>query len=263
MSPAAAAALSLPPAASPGERSNEAVLADYARTARPECMEQLVRANQALVHHVLKRFSYAEEPYEDLVQVGNLGLLKAARNFDPRRGTRFSTYATSMIDGEVRHFLRDALLLRRPRWAQQLYLQIRETADELTRTLGRAPGLDELADAMNLEPAGISEILSYSRRVQLSTWDEEFDEEASSIDRQAVRSRHYSSFSLPMEDRIALQAAVERLTGFQRELVELVFYREFTQKEVADALGCTTRKVGIELQRSLVRLRETLGKRVF
>jgi len=243
--------------------SNEQLLAAYSRTLRPHIIDQVVRANQPLVHYVLKRFEYADEPYEDLVQVGNLGLLKAIQNFDPSRGARFSTYATSMIDGEVRHHLRDTCLLRQPRWARRLYGQIRETTEELQRSLGRAPTEDEIAKALNIETESLSEVLTYYQRIDLRAWEEEPDDETPSIDRHVVRSRHYSSFSLPVEDKIALEAAMERLSDFQRKLVELLFYREFTQREVALALGCTTRKVGTELQSALVRLREIMGKRVF
>jgi RNA polymerase sigma-B factor len=255
--------MSMPVAVSDGAYANEHLLADYSRTARPHLIDHVVRANQPLVHHVLKRFDYADEPYEDLVQVGNLGLLKAAQNFDPSRGVRFSTYATSMIEGELRHHLRDSVLLRQPRWARRLYRQIQLTTDDLQRTLGRTPEVREVAQAMNIETASLLEIMTHCRGIDLFAWEEEGDDETPGIDRRVIQSRHYSSFSLPVEDKVALEAAMERLSDFQRSLVELLFYREFTQREVAEALGCTTRKVGTELQRTLVRLREIMGKRVF
>jgi RNA polymerase sigma-B factor len=257
------AAVSMPGAPSEGASANEHLLAAYSRTARPDLIDHVVRANQPLVHYVLKRFDYADEPYEDLVQVGNLGLLKAAQAFDPSRGVRFSTYATSMIEGELRHHLRDSVLLRQPRWARRLYRQVQQTTDELQWSLGRAPQMEEVAQAMNIESASLAEVVNCGRRIHLFAWDEEGDDEAPSIDRHVIQSRHYESFSLPIEDKVALAAAVERLSDFQRSLVELLFYREFTQREVAEALGCTTRKVGTELQHALVRLRELMGKRVF
>ncbi len=92
------------------ELDNEELLADYADNGSAEALDELVRRNQNLLHHILKRFAYADEPYEDLLQVANLGLIKAAQRFDPDRGVKFSTYATALVDGELRHHLRDSLL---------------------------------------------------------------------------------------------------------------------------------------------------------
>jgi RNA polymerase sigma-B factor len=71
--------------------NNEQLVADYAATRSPVGLDQIVRDNQRLLHHVLKRFATADEPYEDLLQVANLGLIKAVQRFDPTKGVRFST----------------------------------------------------------------------------------------------------------------------------------------------------------------------------
>jgi RNA polymerase sigma-B factor len=88
--------------------NNEQLVADYAASRSPASLDQIVRDNQRLLHHVLKRFATADEPYEDLLQVANLGLIKAVQRFDPGKGVRFSTYAVPVIEGEVRHHLRDS-----------------------------------------------------------------------------------------------------------------------------------------------------------
>jgi RNA polymerase sigma-B factor len=253
-----------PMVAAVGRPDNEALLDQYALTGAPELLDRLVRDNQRLVHHLLKRFSYADEPYEDLVQVANLGLVKAARAFDAGRGVRFSTYASVVIEGEVRHHLRDTLLLRQPRWVRRLHVQIEATTDELAQKLGRPPEVGEIAQAMNVSEEGILEVLALYSRLELYAWDhDDPDDSAVSIDRQVVHSLHHESFTLPVEDRVAIEAALERLTEFQRRLVDLLFYREFTLAEVAARLGVTQKKVVRERQKAMTRLREVLGKRVF
>src|SRR5664279_907476 len=122
---------------------NEQLLAVYADTGSSRALDELVRRNQNLLHHILKRFSYASEPYEDLVQVANLGLIKAAQRFDPDRGARFSTYATAIVDGELRHHMRDSLLLRQPRWVKKVYHDIQNKSAELMHRLGRPPDVAE------------------------------------------------------------------------------------------------------------------------
>ena len=79
-----------------------------------------------------------------MLQVANLGLIKAAQRFDAERGVKFSTYATAVVDGELRHHLRDSLLLRQPRWVKKVYAQIQEKSNELIKKLDRPPTIAEL-----------------------------------------------------------------------------------------------------------------------
>ena len=138
--------------------NNEQLVADYAATRSPVSLDQIVRDNQRLLHHVLKRFATADEPYEDLLQVANLGLIKAVQRFDPGKGVRFSTYAVPVVEGEVRHHLRDSLLLRQPRWVKKIYHEIEEAVGALSKKLGRPPHLSEIAAALNISEAGILEV---------------------------------------------------------------------------------------------------------
>jgi len=262
MSQTAVVDISAPTPGAP-PRANEALCRQYAQTREPEALDRLVRDNQLLVHHTLKRFSAAGEPYEDLVQVANVGLIKAVRSYDPERGGRFSTYAMAMIDGEVRHHLRDSRLLRQPRWVRRLLGEIEQTRDELGGRLGRPPQVAEIAAAMNMTEESVQEALSLAARVELGPPIEHGDGDGEALDRRAFHSRHYESFALPIEDRLALDQALDRLSEFQRHLVHLLFYREFTQREVAEALGVTRKKVSRELQKTLHSLREVMGKRIF
>ncbi|MDI9599918.1 MAG: sigma-70 family RNA polymerase sigma factor, partial [Acidobacteriota bacterium] len=151
---------------------NEQLLAVYAETRSGATLDEIVRRNQNLLHHILKRFAYASEPYEDLLQVANLGLIKAAQRYDAGRGVRFSTYATAIVDGELRHHLRDSLLLRQPRWVKKVYRQIQEKTGELGHKLGRPPELAELAEALNINEEGILEVMNLYSRIQLHSHDE-------------------------------------------------------------------------------------------
>jgi RNA polymerase sigma-B factor len=244
---------------------NEALVATYAEGGSPAALDDLVRRNQNLLHHILKRFAYAQEPYEDMLQVANLGLIKAAQRFDPDRGVKFSTYATAIVDGELRHHLRDSLLMRQPRWVKKVYGEIQAKSAELFRTLGRPPEMSELAEALNINEAGILEVTNLYARIELHSRNEPFS--ASELDAYAdpdvVHSLRQESFALPIEDRIALYGALDKLTGFQRRLIYMLFFRELTQAEVAQELGLTRKKVSRESNKALGRLKAILGHRVF
>lgn len=244
--------------------NNEQLVADYAATRSPVSLDQVVRDNQRLLHHVLKRFSTADEPYEDLLQVANLGLIKAVQRFDPAKGVRFSTYAVPVIEGEVRHHLRDSLLLRQPRWVKRVYHEIEDAVGALTRKLGRPPHLSEIAAELNISEAGILEVLNVYARIDLQGLPDSYADNGGPVaDPGEVHSLHLSSFSLPIEDRIALYDALDRLTAFQRKLIYLLFFREFTQHEVAAALGLTQKKVSRESIKALARLKQVMTRRVF
>lgn len=243
---------------------NERLLAGYAANGSPAALDELVRRNQNLLHHILKRFAYADEPYEDLLQVANLGLIKAAQRYDAARGVRFSTYATAIIDGELRHHLRDSLLLRQPRWVKRVYADIHARSAELMRKLGRPPTVSELAEAMNIDEEGILEVMNLYARIDLHSQNEPFGgEDLDAVaDRQAMRSLRQESFTLPIEDRIVLYDALDRLSAFHRRIVYLLFFKQLTQSEVAAELGLTQKKISRESSKALSRLRQALGSRV-
>lgn len=245
--------------------NNEQLVAEYAASHDVAVLDQIVRANQRLLHHILKRFAYADEPYEDLLQVANIGLIKAAQRFDGERGVRFATYAAAVVDGELRHHLRDTLLMRQPRWVKRVYAQIETAGRELLHEFGRPAELHELAARVNIAPEGILEVMNLYARVDLQSQSEPAgdDEPDPHIDQSRVHSLHLQSFSLPIEDRIALQAALTKLSAFQQRLIYLLFFREFTQREVADVLGITQKKVSRESLKALGRLKEVLSYKVF
>jgi len=245
--------------------NNEQLVAEYATTRSPASLDQLVRDNQRLLHHVLKRFATADEPYEDLLQVANLGLIKAVQRFDPSKGVRFSTYAVPLIEGEVRHHLRDSLLLRQPRWVKRVYREIEDAVGVLTRRLDRPPQLAEIAAELNISEAGILEVLNVYARIDLQGLPGNYTDggDRPVVDPGEVHSLHLASFSLPIEDRITLYDALDRLSAFERKLIYLLFFREFTQHEVAAALGLTQKKVSRESIKALARLKQVMTRRVF
>ena len=244
---------------------NEQLLAAYTETGSTATLDEVVRRNQNLLHHILKRFAYASDPYEDLLQVANLGLIKAAQRFDAARGVRFSTYATAIVDGELRHHLRDSLLMKQPRWVKKVYHEIQAKSTELMHKLGRPPEVSELARALNINEAGILEVMNLYARIDLHSRNEPFapGELDQGADPRMVHSLRHESFALPIEDRIALYDALDKLSAFQRRLIYLLFFKQLTQTEAADELGLTQKKVSRESIKALGRLKELLGRRVF
>ncbi len=246
-------------------RNNNGLVAEYQKTQDPRLLATIVSRNQGLLHTVLKRFTFFPDPYEDLLQVANMGLIKAVQRFDVGRGVEFSSYATAIVDGEVRHYLRDNVLMKQPRWLRRLEKQLEEASIELSRRLKRPPTTGELSEAVNVTEEGILEVLRVYAMVGMHAIDDPVSRESLNPhpDRSRVHSRHFESFSLPIEDRIVLNQALDALSSFQRKIVYLLFYEERTQQEVADEMGMSQRKVSRESAKALERLKAILNTKLF
>ena len=247
------------------ERRNKELVAAYQESQDPELLSTIVERNQGLLHAVLKRFTYFPDPYEDLLQVANLGLIKAVQRFDCQRGIEFSSYATAIVDGEIRHHLRDNMLMRQPRWLRNLEKQIEEASIEFIRSEKRPPTVAEIAEKINISEEGILEVLRTQAAVGLHQVNDPPDREAANSrpDSSRVHSLHYESFSLPVEDRILLEQAFDALSSFQRKIVFLLFFRGLTQSEVAEEMGLTQRKISRESAKALGRMKAILNTKIF
>ncbi|MCJ7795543.1 MAG: sigma-70 family RNA polymerase sigma factor [Thermoleophilia bacterium] len=244
--------------------TNEDLISAYHRALDVTYLDELLRRNEGLLHHALKRFSYSSEAYEDLFQVARLGLIKAAQRYDRQRGTSFATYAVAIVDGEIRHYLRDNLLIRQPRWARALYRRIQEAQTEFYRAQGRSPTMSELSEAVNLQEEGVLEVIRVYGALNLHSLDEPFGESnVDPPDRSLMRSAKRETFALPIEDRIVLYDALAALSDLHKRIIYLMFFRDLTQQEVADEIGMTQRTVSREQSKALARLRVVLGKKIF
>jgi RNA polymerase sigma-B factor len=131
---------------STGRTPDAHALRRYARSRDPALREQLVARYLPLARHIAYRYAGGREPLEDLVQVANIGLLKAIDRFDPDRGTAFATYAFPSIAGEVRRHFRDCgWLVRPPRGLQEQALLVSRATGALACELNRSPTVGEIA----------------------------------------------------------------------------------------------------------------------
>ena len=202
-------------------------------------VEQILSMNVKILNHIVRRYaSSSDEPYEDLLQVGYVGMMKAVNGYRLDSEAKFSSYAYAMIEGEIKHHLRDAALVKKPRWARSLHARVSEATSRMTAELGRPPLIEEVADEVNVTPEGVSELMKLFCDTDVLSLDGG-DEK---IDLSAIKSLRYETFSLPVEDRILLEQALESLTELQRKVVYLFFYKDLCQTEIGRKLGLSQRK---------------------
>lgn len=241
------------------------LLQQYQQSKQADLRNQIVQLNTGLVrkeaHHWVKQCS---ESYDDLLQVGFLGLIRAIEKFDPSKGHAFSSFALPYIRGEIRHYLRDkGCTVRIPRRWLELRQQAVGTTRQLRSRLNRQPTEREVAAALKISLREWQNIqLAYQNREPLSLDLPVREEEAESSVSLAelVADPKYRSFQLAEEDRLRLQQGLVQLEQRTREVLEFVFLYDLTQKEAAERLGVSAVTVSRRIKKGLDSLKNLMLK---
>lgn len=220
---------------------------------------RIVELNFGLVRKEAYRWlDRCNENFDDLVQVGSLGLIRAIERFEPARGHAFSSFAIPYIRGEIQHYLRDrSSSVRIPRRWLELQQQAKGVTRELRVHLNRQPTGSEIAAAMNLSPQEWQEIELATRNQEPLSLDMPIGSEeggGTSLG-ELVPDNKYCSFQLAEEDRIRLHQALTQLEERTRSVLEFVFLHDLTQKEVAEMLGVSVVTVSRRLKKGLANLK--------
>jgi RNA polymerase sigma-B factor len=226
---------------------------------RQRARDSLVEQHLPLVEHLARRFRNRGEPYDDLVQVATIGLIKSVDRFDLERGVEFSTYATPTIVGEIkRHFRDKGWAVRVPRRLQELRLSLASATSELSQKQGRAPTVHELAAHMKITDEEVLEGLESANAY--STLSLDAGDSGSGDEPMPV------SETLGVEDeglegveyRESLKPMLEQLPPREKKILMLRFFKNMTQSEIAAEIGISQMHVSRLLARTLAQLREGL-----
>lgn len=234
----------------------------YQQSPSNDVRNQLVQLNIGLVrkevHHWLNQCT---ETYDDLLQVGCIGLIRAIERFDMSKGNAFSSFAIPYIRGEIQHYLRDkSPCVRVPRQWLTLERQAAKMAKELQTQLNRQPSELEIANALNISLEEWQQIkLASHNRSPLSLDAPVQDEDigATCLGEMVPDSR-YRSFQLAQEDQIRLQQCLAKLEERTRKVLEFVFLYDLTQKETAERLGISAVTVSRRVKKGLDSLKELM-----
>ena len=220
-------------------------------------MEELVKLNKGLVRTIALRFRDRGMDFEDIIQVGTLGLIKAIRSFDVNRGTAFSTYAVPMIFGEIRKTLRDDGLIKVGRYYKTLGVRLMRAKNDLMLSFGEDVPLSEIAKAVgvSVEEAAIA-LEATSPPVSLS--DFAYGEEDGVCLEDTIADRDSLEENERFLNRMALREAIEKMSPEWQKILVLRFFRNKTQQQVADALGLSQVKVSREEKKIVEFLRKEM-----
>lgn len=219
---------------------------------------QLVKLHAGLVRKVAHRIRYqCTEPYEDLEQIGFIGLIRAIERFNPSQGCAFSSFAIPYIRGEMLHFLRDkSSMVKIPRRWQELYIEGEKVQKQLTAKLGRTPKEAEIAQALqvSLQEWRDSKLAAQNRQpLSLdATVTRQLDYPVSLG--ETLPDTRYQALQHLEEDRQQLQDALNQLETKTRAAIECVFLRELPRKEAAKQIGVSPMTVTRHLQKGVDQL---------
>jgi RNA polymerase sigma-B factor len=217
--------------------------------------EQLVERFLPLARDLALRYTYTDEPFDDLLQVASLGLIKAIDRFEPGRGTKFTSYAAPTILGELkRHFRDKGWSVHVPRDLQERALAVSRATEVLSKELGRSPKGREVAEHLG---CSVEQVLEAQEAAA--------SYEAASLDTPVARHDGDSGALVDMlggedsayelvEDREAIARSWKALPDVERSVLELRFMHDLNQREIGERIGYSQMHVSRLLRRALTRL---------
>ncbi len=219
-----------------------------------EALSELIKENMGLAKSIAARFKGRGTEYEDLVQIGILGMIKAARSFDFSYGTVFSTYAVPLITGEIKRFLRDDGPVKVSRTLRKLGADAMREREKFNLEYGREPRISELALACGITETELAEALEAISPVHSLYEPIGKEEEGPLINLLPDNSEEIESLT----DRLALRQAVNRLEEQEKKIVYLRFFKNLSQAQTGKMLGLNQVKISREEKRILEKLKKCL-----
>jgi len=234
----------------------EALVAKYLKTGEQHLLDEILRRHTPLVERVARRYA-GLEMFEDLVQVGFIGLLNALTLFEPEKGVKFSTYATHLVVGAMKHHLRDrSRIIREPAWLQEVRNRVRKAHATLMQEIGREPNDDELAARAEITSETLAEIRATEDLFKVASINATYDDDDEEADTAGFSDEGRTQ--LGMEERLVLEEVMSGLRDLEREVLYLFHVEALNQTEIAIRLGISPNYVGHVLRQSTNKLRKVL-----
>jgi RNA polymerase sigma-B factor len=244
-----------------------ALIREYRHTGDLTLRDRLVSDHHYLLQAVARKFAGLGESHDDLLQEGAMGLLNAVELYDPDRKVQFSTYATHLVEGQIRHYLRDrGKLIKQPAWVQELTTKIIKASDALAQELDRTPTPEEIAQRIGTAADTVTRMLQARERSKVASLDaaREDDESGSgapAIDPEKLQGEEAHQVHLPVEDRIFLRDAIARLKELERKVVHHFYYLDLNQTEIARKLGISVNYASYLLRGAVAKLKQAYQAR--
>lgn len=210
-------------------------LIERAKLGDKDALGKIVTENIGLVWSIVKKFSGRGYEFDDLYQIGCIGLIKAVKNFDLKYDVKFSTYAVPMIMGEIKRFLRDDGIIKVSRHLKELSVKVRVACEKLSSAHGREPKISEIADYLgeSIEDVSLAIDSSMACESLYKSVNENEKNQMYLIDKISVGKQTEND----LIEKISLKSALEKLNERDRKIILLRYFKGKTQTEIALMLG--------------------------
>ncbi|MCS1352135.1 RNA polymerase sigma factor SigB [Mechercharimyces sp. CAU 1602] len=233
----------------------------YQEEEDPGLQEELVKHYQGLVSNMAAKFSRGAEPYEDLYQVGMIGLLAALKRFDTTYGHTFESFAIPTIVGEIKRHMRDKTWsVHVPRRIKELGPRIKRAVEELTTLNQRSPQVAEIAEHLQVREEEVLEAMEMGRSYNAVSVDSpiEAGSDGSQITLLDLVGEQDISFE-QVDQRMILEKAFQILSEREQKILQLTFFENHSQKQAGEALGISQMHVSRLQRKALHKLREAIN----
>ncbi len=218
-----------------------------------DAMEKVISLNMGLVKSIVPRFYDRGVEYDDLVQIGTLGMIKAVKSYKSEFGCVFSTYAVPLIIGEIRRYLRDDGMIKVSRGIKRLGMHAMKQREIFIKEHGRDPSVQELACIAN---TSVEELVSsLDACCSHRSLSEPLGDDGGSLE-DTLQDKNDKIENLC--DKISLKDAISKLTDTEKEIIRLRYYCDFSQQKTAQILGLSQVKVSRSEKKIFEKLKKEL-----
>ncbi|MGK0467771.1 RNA polymerase sporulation sigma factor SigF [Clostridium sp.] len=232
-------------------------LIEMVKIGEPGALDRLVEMNLPLAASISKKFLNRGYEYDDIFQIGCIGLVKAIKNFDTKYNVKFSTYAVPMIIGEIKRFLRDDGIIKVSRSVKNTARKLHYDKDTLTKELGRDPTIEELSVFSGVQKEDIVYALESASNMQY-LFDTIHQEDGAPVLLIDKLSEKYEEDNEVL-DKIALKEALSKLDSKSRQIIMLRYFKDNTQIQVAKMMGISQVQVSRIEKKVLKIMKEKLS----
>jgi RNA polymerase sigma-B factor len=227
----------------------------------PAVVEELVTRFEPLVRSVARRYHARGEPLDDLVQVANVGLLKAIARFDPDRGFAFTSFATPTMIGELKRYFRDSgWAVHVPRGVKERALELATATDKLSARLGRSPSIAELATELGATQEETLDALEAYHGRHASPLERGSDDDEDGRPLSPAARLGFEDERLERAEYMTVIArGIDALSAADRRLLHLRFDEDLTQSEIAKRIGTSQMQVSRLLRAAIEKIRRVSG----
>ena len=198
--------------------------------------DTIVRENLGLVYSVIKRFLGRGYEYDDLFQIGSIGLIKAIDNFDESFEVKFSTYAVPLIIGEIKRFIRDDGQVKVSRSLKELNIKVKYLSDSILKNEGREPSVSELAEKLGVDPCEVAEAMDAS--LPISSLDEPvYEKDGSTVNLGDKFVDENNINEGDIVNKLMINDLLSSLDERDKSIIYMRFYQRKTQVEIAKMMG--------------------------